>query len=80
MQTLSVSQFKATCLAVLRRVKRTGRPVLITRFGEPVAEVVPPSRPVRADAWLGSMEGRATIVGDVVGPALEPRAWRALSK
>jgi len=79
-QTLSVSQFKATCLAVLQRVKRTGRPVLITRFGEPVAEVVPPSRPASAGAWLGSMEGRATIVGDVVGPALESRAWRALRK
>lgn len=80
MQTLSVSQFKATCLAVLQRVKRTGRPVLITRFGEPVAEVVPPSRPAPAAAWLGSMEGRATIVGDVVGPALDSRAWRALRK
>lgn len=80
MQTLSVSEFKATCLAVLQRVKRTGRPVLITRFGEPVAEVVPPSRPVPANAWLGSMQGRATIVGDVVGPALGPRAWRALRR
>jgi prevent-host-death family protein len=80
MQTLSVSEFKATCLAVLQRVKRTGRPVLITRFGEPVAEVVPPSRPAPAGAWLGCMEGRATIVGDVVGPVLDPRAWRALRK
>ena len=80
MQTLPVSEFKATCLAVLQRVKRTGRPVLITRFGEPVAEVVPPSRSTPDNAWLGSMQGRATIVGDVVGPALEPRAWRALRK
>jgi prevent-host-death family protein len=79
-QTLSVSEFKATCLAVLQRVKRTGRPVLITRFGEPVAEVVPPSRPAPANAWLGSMEGRATILGDVIGPALEPCAWRALRR
>ena len=40
METISVSRFKATCLAVLQRVKRTGKPVLITRFGEPVAELV----------------------------------------
>lgn len=80
LQTLSVSEFKATYLAVLQRVKRTGRPVQITRFGEPVAEVVPPSRLVPANAWLGSMQGRATIVGDVVGPTLEPRAWRALRR
>jgi prevent-host-death family protein len=78
MQTLSVSEFKATCLAVLQRVKRTGQPVLITRFGEPVAEVVPPSRPAERVRWIGSMKGRAEIVGDVVGPAGDPGAWGAL--
>jgi PIN domain nuclease of toxin-antitoxin system/antitoxin (DNA-binding transcriptional repressor) of toxin-antitoxin stability system len=40
--TIPVSRFKATCLAVLQRVRRTRRPVLITRFGRPVAEVIPP--------------------------------------
>lgn len=63
MQTLSVSVFKATCLAVLQRVKRTGRPVLITRFGKPVAEVVPATVPEKGGEWLGSMKGRATITG-----------------
>ncbi|HUP18651.1 MAG TPA: PIN domain-containing protein [Gemmatimonadota bacterium] len=33
--TIAISRFKATCLAVMRRVKRTGRPVVVTRFGEP---------------------------------------------
>jgi prevent-host-death family protein len=79
-QTLSVSEFKATCLAVLQRVKRTGRPVLITRFGEPVAEVVPPRRPVRGGEWLGCMRSRGSIQGDIVGPVLEPRSWEALRK
>jgi prevent-host-death family protein len=78
MRRVSVSRFRATCLAVLRRVQRTGRPVLITRFGEPVAAIIPSSRLAAHGAWLGSMVGRATIVGDVVGPALEPRAWRVL--
>lgn len=77
METMAVSKFKATCLAVLQRVRRTGRPVLITRFGEPVAEVVPPTRPAAATEWLGSMKGRAEIRGDVVGPALEAGAWKA---
>ena len=40
--TIAISRFKATCLAVLERVHRTGRPVLVTRFGVPVAEVVAP--------------------------------------
>ena len=77
---MSVSRFKATCLAVLQRVKRTGRPILITRFGEPVAEVVPPSPQTPKAEWLGSMEGRARVLGDVVGPALEGNAWTALGR
>ena len=62
-ETISVSRFKATCLAVLQRVKRTGKPVLITRFGEPVAELVPPSPQASKSDWLVSMEGRAQLLG-----------------
>lgn len=80
METISVSRFKATCLAVLQRVKRTGKPVLITRFGEPVAELVPPSPQASKSDWLGSMEGRAQLLGDVVGPVLEGDAWKALAE
>lgn len=79
-ETISVSRFKATCLAVLQRVKRTGKPVLITRFGEPVAELVPPSPQASKSDWLGSMEGRAQLLGDVVGPVFEGDAWKALAE
>ena len=41
MQEIAISKFKATCLAVLEDVRRTGAPVRVTRFGRPVAEVVP---------------------------------------
>ena len=78
METMNVSRFKATCLAVLQRVKRTGRPILITRFGEPVAELIPPSPRTPKAEWLGSMEGRAQVVGDIVGPLVEDDAWTAL--
>jgi prevent-host-death family protein len=80
METIPVSKFKATCLAVVQRVKRTGRPVLITRFGEPVAEVVPPSRRTRREAWLGSMQGSVEVLGDEVGPVLEAKRWNVLRK
>src|ERR1035437_9960486 len=40
---IAISRFKATCLAVLEDVRRTRRPVRVTRFGKPVAEVVPPN-------------------------------------
>lgn len=79
-ETMAVSRFKATCLEVLQRVKRTGRPVLVTRFGEPVAEVVPPPVQGPSGAWLGAMGDRGRIVGDVVAPAGDPREWEALSR
>jgi prevent-host-death family protein len=80
METIPVSRFKATCLAVVQRVKRTGRPVLITRYGQPVAEVVPPSRPAAKGKWIGSMTGTAVTVGDIVSPAGEPDEWEVLRR
>ena len=77
METIAVSKFKATCLAVLQRVRKTGRPILVTRFGQPIAEIVPPRPPAPDDGWLGCMRGRAEITGDVVGPVAEAGAWKA---
>jgi prevent-host-death family protein len=34
-------QFKAHCLALLDEVAATGRPLVVTKRGRPVAEVVP---------------------------------------
>jgi prevent-host-death family protein len=76
--TIAISRFKATCLAVLERVRRTGRPVLVTRFGQPVAQVVPPPPAEPRSDWLGAMEGTGTIVGDIVAPASDPRDWEVL--
>lgn len=66
MKEIAISKFKATCLAVLEDVRRTGAPVLVTRFGQPVAEVVPP-RPQKK-RWLGCMKDSLEITGDIVGP------------
>ena len=78
METMAVSKFKARCLAVLERVRKTRKPVLITRFGEPVAEVGPPPAPRRSKGWMGSMRGTAEIVGDIVAPAVPEEEWEAL--
>ena len=75
MESIPVSKFGATCLAVIQRVKRTGRPVLITRFGQPLAEVGPSKPRTSRSDWLGAMAGRAIISGDVVGPAMVRARW-----
>ena len=40
-RTMPASEFKAKCLAVLDEVERTGLPVVVTKRGRPVAQVVP---------------------------------------
>jgi prevent-host-death family protein len=68
MKEIPISKFKATCLAVLEDVRRTRRPVRVTRFGKPVAEVVPLKREPKKKSWMGYMEGTGETVGDIVGP------------
>ncbi len=75
---ISISHFKATCLAVLERVRRTGRPVLVTKRGEPIAEIVPPSAAAVGRSWLGAMGGEMRVSGDIVAPVAPPGEWESL--
>jgi antitoxin (DNA-binding transcriptional repressor) of toxin-antitoxin stability system len=80
MQQISISKFKATCLAVLEHVRQTREPVLVTRRGVVVAEIKPPPATEGA-AWIGSMAGTLEVVGDIVSAPAEPEdAWEALRK
>lgn len=78
MEEIAISKFKATCLAVLERVRKTGKPILVTRFGEPVAEVVPPPLPERPKNWVGSFAGTGRLLGDIVSPASDEDDWEVL--
>ena len=76
MREIAASKFKATCLAVLEDVRRTRRPIRITRFGKPVAELRP-ATPESPELWMGCMRGTAEIVGDIVGPIHAFAPWDA---
>jgi prevent-host-death family protein len=78
MQIVPISKFKATCLALLEKVRETGEPILVTRRGEPVAEVIPPPAGAADAGWLGAMAGRGRIVGDIVSPPLDEQEWETL--
>ena len=71
---IRIVEFKATCLAVLARVGETGRPVLITRFGKPVAQISPP--PGGTLDWLGSMRERVPLRAILSNPL----AWRTIGR
>jgi prevent-host-death family protein len=79
MDEIAISKFKATCLAVLERVRKTRRPIRVTKFGQPVAEVVPPSPKGKKKPWLGRMVGTARITGDIVSPASDEKEWEVLN-
>lgn len=78
MEEMRISKFKATCLSVLDRVNKTRKPVLVTRFGKPVAQIVPPPPPERREDWFDSMKGRGQIMGDIIAPASDLSDWEAL--
>jgi prevent-host-death family protein len=78
MQEIAISEFKAKCLAVLDRVRSTKKPIRVTRFGKPVAEVVPPTSVQERSSWIGSMKQSFEIVGDIVSPANEESEWEVL--
>ena len=68
MKTIAAGRFKAECLALLDRVNHTGETVVVTKWGKPVAKVVPVDRPT-----AGDLRGSVTFRGDVVGPIFD--AW-----
>ena len=62
---IAISKFKAACLAVLEQVRKTGKPIRVTRFGKPFADVVPPSPPERPQQWLSAMAEHAVPKEDI---------------
>jgi len=78
MEEIAISKFKATCLSVLEGVRRSRRPILVTRFGKPVAQIVPPPPPKRKGSPLGCMRGSAKIIGDIISPAFDESEFDAL--
>lgn len=78
MEEIAISKFKATCLAVLEKVKKTGQPILVTRFGHPVAQIIP-AAPAKRAPTFGTLAGTVEIHGDIVGPITDISDWDAWS-
>lgn len=73
--SIPAAVFKAECLKLMDEVARTGQPVVITKHGKPVAQLVPV--PADPHSLFGYMKNTVTINGDVVAPTDEP--WGAVS-
>lgn len=55
--TIQASQFKARCLALLDEVAETGREIVVTKHGRPVAKLVPLDPPT-------TLAGSVTLVAE----------------
>jgi len=78
MSHMGAADFKAHCLQVIEKVRRTRRPVTITKRGVPFVKLVPVEAP---DGFmLGALEGKFSSVGDIVSSPLSDREWKALAR
>ena len=70
--SVSASQFKAQCLAMLDKVAKTGLPMVVTKRGKPIAKLIPIDSQEPPDL-LGSV--RYTREEDLLAPVDE--SWEA---
>jgi len=73
--SIPAAVFKAECLRLMDEVARTGQPVVITKHGRPVAQLVPV--PATPGSLFGYMRNTVTIKGDVDGARqrLSTQSW-----
>lgn len=70
---VSAAEFKTHCLQLMDRVRQERSEVVVTRYGRPVAKLVPyEEEPASPFGWL---QGTVTIHGDIIGPIGE--VWDA---
>ncbi len=74
MQSIKASEFKAKCLSLMDEVARTGKSLLVTKNGKPVAELRPHRAPTRKVS--GVWKDKLLIKGDIVSPV--DTDWEAL--
>jgi prevent-host-death family protein len=73
---IKASEFKAKCLALMDEVERTGQPLVITKKGKPVAELVPHRPQNRKKNARGILKDELFITGDIISPI--DVEWNAL--
>ena len=66
MKIVIASEFKAKCLKIMGEVAATGVPVIITKHGVPIAQLVPEVQ--KPETLFGALQGSVIILGDIVGP------------
>jgi hypothetical protein len=77
MKEIGISEFRLKCCAILERVRKTRQPIRGTRYGRPLAEIIPPTPEEVPKSRLGCMADTAESLGDIVGPTGSLDDWEA---
>jgi len=75
-ETITVAQLRAGCDAVLEKVTRTGKRIVITKRGRAIAVLTPhqserdkpKARKIKKRSPFGVLKGQLEITGDIVSP------------
>jgi prevent-host-death family protein len=78
MRKVAISEFIAKCFSLLNQVEKTKQPLRVTRFGKPIADIVPTAPQPGGANWIGSMKGQMEILGDIISPANDEDEWEVL--
>ena len=76
MKKIAAAEFKARCLTLMEDVRSTREPIVITKRGKPVAKLVPLES--KKDDWIGRLNGKFKVTGDIVSPVVPLEDWEAL--
>jgi len=63
---IAAGKFKAECLRLIDRVADTHEPLVVTKRGKPVVEVIAIQKKTRK-----TLHGSVTVRGDIVSPNLD---------
>jgi prevent-host-death family protein len=67
------AEFKARCLEVMDQVHRSREPVIVTKRGKPVVQIVPAGEDDRP--LFGALKGMVLYMGDIISSTGEE--WEA---
>ena len=77
MGRVGATEFKAKCLELMDRVQAKRETFVITKRGRPVAKLVPLER-TPGEGLFGCLATRASIAGDITGPAIAAESWETV--
>ncbi len=80
-RTMAAGEFKAKCLRIMDELNETGRPMIVTKRGQPTIKVIPIAKGKKKDSIFGRLAGIMKIHGDpddLIKPIVPMEDWDML--